>query len=115
MSPRRINQLSLLLLLAGLAAGVTVYLTAPPVDADPLGGELLSNKKHLHQLRVMGGEANVVFAEFHEWFLGLWRGPQLGLTIGVLTLGAVGIFRFLAAHPDLLGFEPVRKPPPGAS
>ena len=59
----------------------------PPAEpADPLGN-LLMQKKHMHELRVMGGTANVTMAELQAWFAGLWRGRALAGTIGVLTIG----------------------------
>lgn len=101
MSPRTINRLSVLLLTAGLGAAVAIYLTTPPETVDPLLGNPLNSKKHLHELRLMGGHANVALAEFQAWFVSLWRGQQLATTIAVLTLLVVPAFRFVARHPDL--------------
>lgn len=110
MSPRTINRFSVLLLAAGLGAAVTIYLTATPDTLDPLIGNPLHSKKHLHELRLMGGHANVALAEFQAWFVSLWRGQQLATTVAVLTLLAVPAFRFIARHPDL--FNPHGQEPP---
>ena len=110
MSPRTINRLSVLLLAAGLGAAATIYLTAAPETFDPLVGNPLHSKKHLHELRLMGGHANVALAEFQAWFVSLWHGQQLATTVAVLTLLAVPAFRFVAHHPDL--FDPHGEEPP---
>ena len=97
---RRINRISLGLLAAGLGVAAWLYFRPPAEPADPLGN-LLMQKKHMHELRVMGGTANVTMAELQAWFAGLWRGRALAGTIGVLTIGLTIIFRFVARHADL--------------
>ncbi len=112
MSPRTINRLSGALLVVGLGTGLAIYCLAEPEVFDPLLGNPLNSKKHLHELRVMGGRANVTFAEFQAWFVGLWRGPQLGLTLAVLTVIIVPVFRVVARHPELFDPRAPAPPPP---
>ena len=100
MEARRINRISLGLLVIGLGSAAYLYLRPLAEVADPLGN-LLMQKKHMHELRVMGGTANVTMAELQAWFAGLWRGRALAGTIGVLTIGLTIIFRFVARHADL--------------
>lgn len=101
LSPRRINQVSALLLLLGFGSAFVIYLRARPVVFDPFVGNPLTSKRYLHELRLMGGKANVAFAEFQAWFAGLWQGENLAVTVAVLTVIATLIFRFVAAHPEL--------------
>ena len=46
--------------------------------------------KYLRELRVMGGKANELAAEFQDWFAGLWEGEALARTIVVLISVAPG-------------------------
>ena len=76
------------------------------------------SKSHLHELRVMGGKANVAYAEFQAWLGSLWVGENLAATLAILTVVTVLVFRFVAAHPELFASEPVEiaypkiSPPP---
>jgi hypothetical protein len=99
MSRKSINQISVLLLLLGFGTALILHLTARPVTCDPLLGDPLASKKYLRELRVIGGKANVLAAEFQDWFSGLWQGEQLARTVAVLTVGATLAFRFVAQHP----------------
>ncbi len=117
MSSRRINQLSVLLLLLGFGSALLIYFRAAPVTIDPLIGNPLHSKKYMHELRVMGGHANVALAEFQAWFAERWEGENLAVTVAVLTLAVVPLFRFVARHPELFnphGIEPSpeSEPPP---
>lgn len=100
MTPRRINQLSAALLALGFGAALALYLTAQPAERDPFGN-LLTSKKHLHELRVMGGNANVAFAEFEAWLQSLWQGENRAIVIAVATVLLTLAFRFVARHPEL--------------
>ena len=103
------NRISGSLLLVGLGAALVIFLTAEPVVVDPLLGNPLDNKKYLRELRVMGGQGNVVAAEFQDWFAGLWKGRELAGTVAVLTIVTVLGFRWVASHP---GMPPAELPPP---
>lgn len=99
MSPRKINRISLGLLLLGLGGAGVIYAFAEPADDDPLLADLHSNRKYKHELAVYGGKANVVSAEFMDWFGGLWQGRNLAGTVAALTVVATLGFRFVAAPP----------------
>jgi len=103
MDRRKMNRITGGLLLLGLGSALVIYLTAAPVVVDPLLGNPMENKKYLRELRVMGGQGNVVAAEFQDWFAGLWQGRELAGTVTVLTLATVLVFRFVATHPDGTG------------
>jgi hypothetical protein len=84
------------ILVLGFAAAVVIYLTAQPPPGNPLGYDPLDTKKYLHDLEVYGGKANVLAAEFREWFDGLWHGKQLAFTVAVITVAAAFAFKFFA-------------------
>jgi hypothetical protein len=109
---RRINRISAGLLVLGLGAAAWLYIRPPAEPADPLGN-LLMQKKHMHDLRVMGGTANVTLAEFQAWFAGLWRGRALAGTVAVLAVVLALVFRFVARHADLFRPDAPLAPPGG--
>lgn len=114
MSPRRINQISLGLLLAGFGGALLIALTAVPPAEDPLLGDPRGNKKYLRELQVIGGKANVLAADFREWFSAQWEGRTLARTVAILTMGAVLLFRFVTLPPPRAGAPAAEgKRPPG--
>ena len=84
------------ILVLGFAAALVIYLTAQPPPDNPLGYDPLDTKKYLHDLEVYGGKANVIAAQFRDWFDSLWHGKQLAFTVAVLTVIAAGAFKFFA-------------------
>ena len=84
------------ILALGFAAAVLIYLTAQPPPENPLGYDPLDTKKYLHDLEVYGGKANVIAAQFRDWFDGLWHGKQLAFTVAVISVLAAGAFKFFA-------------------
>ncbi|MFL6574606.1 MAG: hypothetical protein ACJ8G4_22835 [Burkholderiales bacterium] len=56
------------------------------------------SKLYVHQLERFGGKAAVMFAQFNRWFVRLWEGRQLGITVAWITIFiAAGLF-FLVAR-----------------
>jgi hypothetical protein len=92
----RVRAVTRAILLLGFAAAVVIYLTAQPPPENPLGYDPMDTKKYLHDLEVYGGKANVLSAQFREWFDSLWHGKQLGFTVAVLTVIVAGTFKFFA-------------------
>src|SRR5512141_743477 len=80
----------------GFAAAVVIYLTAVPPPGNPLGYDPLTTKSYVHDLELFGGKANVLAAQFRDWFDSLWHGKQLAYTVAILTLLAAGTFKFFA-------------------
>jgi len=117
MDRQKMNRISGGLLLVGLGAALVIFLVAQPVVVDPLLGDPMSNKKYLRELRVMGGQGNVLAAEFQDWFAGLWEGRELADTVAVLTIGVVLVFRFVATHPGVppAAAQDEKTLPPGKS
>jgi len=73
------------ILIAGLVGAIWIYLAAVPAD-NALGYDPMQSKKYLHDLELYGGTANVLAAQFSDWFAGLWHGRNLAYTIAVLTV-----------------------------
>ncbi len=106
------NRITAVGLLLGLGSALLIYLTVAPAMVDPLLGDPFTNKKYLREMRVMGGQGNVLAAEFNDWFAGLWHGRALAGTLVVLTVGAVLVFRFVATHPGVPVAAKVDEPAP---
>ena len=115
-SQRRFRIATRAILIVGFTAAAVAYVVASVRPENPLGYDPLQTKKYLHDLEVYGGTANVLAAEFREWFAGLWYGRNLSYTIAVLTLLVVGVVRFFAVTHDeeeeQTGEEEEPKPPP---
>jgi hypothetical protein len=87
------------ILAVGFAAAILIFLIAQEPGGNPLGYDPLATKKYVHDLQVYGGTANVLAAQFTDWFVSLWQGKQLALTVAVLTVITVFVFRFFAVLP----------------
>ena len=103
MSPRSVNRITYLLLLLGFGSAIVLYLIAPPPPDESGFDDPLTNKKYVHELKVLGGRANVLAAEFEDWFAAQWHGVALARTVLVLTIGATLVFRFAATPPEPAG------------
>ena len=95
---RRWDLLPRLLLAVGLPASVVLWFVAPAKPENPLGYEPLETKKYLHDLQMYGGTANVLAAEFREWFAGLWWGRNLAITIAALSVLLALVARFFTTR-----------------
>jgi len=98
-TPQKINRVSFLLLLLGFGSALVIYLTVASASVDPLVGDPLDTKKYRRELEYYGGKANVLSAEFMDWFAGLWHGRPLAFTIATLTVAGTLAFRFVATPP----------------
>lgn len=110
---RRVRLITRAILAIGFVAAVGVYVAASARPEDPLN-EQLTSKKYLHDLEVYGGKANVLAAEFRDWFAGLWYGRNLAFTIAFLTVVTALLYRFFATPlPPPEELEDVERPRPG--
>ncbi len=97
----RRKAISAAILIAGTAAGLFLYLTAPLPD-DAARQEMEASKEYQRQLEMYGGTANVLALEIREWFDGLWHGPTLGITVVCLSaLLALVVYLALIPLPPL--------------
>ena len=92
----RVRAVTRAILVLGFAAAVVIYLTAQPPPDNPLGYDPMDTKKYLNDLELYGGKANVIAAQFRDWFDSLWHGKQLAFTLIVLTVIIAGAFKFFA-------------------
>lgn len=98
---RTLRRVTRLILAVGFGAALGAWIVAQARPENPLGYDPLDTKKYVHDLRVYGGTANVLAAEFREWFAGLWYGRNLAYTIAVLTILVVLVVRFyLLTNPE---------------
>lgn len=94
----RLYILALAILVAGMASAVIIYLVAGEVPENVLISESEDFKKYTRQLELYGGTANVLAAEFMNWFKSLWHGKSLAYTVAVITIIlSCGLF-FVAYH-----------------
>ena len=94
---RGLKYLTTAILIVGFGTAVAVYFAARARPENPLGYEPLETKQYLHDLELYGGKANVLAAEFRDWFVGLWYGRRLAVTIAVITLVLVAAVRLTFA------------------
>ena len=89
---RQLRLLGIFILTAGLLAAIGIRLRAAPDDgaADVFrAGTLLSGnaKRYENEMKSIGGQSNVMAAEFRDWFASLWHGRRLASTVAFLTVG----------------------------
>lgn len=113
MRQKRWRLLGTVVLVGGLLAAAVIYERAPAPDGQAeylvdSGTKLSGNYKRFeNEMKQIGGESNVIAAEFSDWFSALWHGRRLAGTVGVLSLAA-SLGCFLVAH--LLNFPPPPDP-----
>ena len=114
LGPRKslIRRVTRILLAVGLTTALVAYIVARQRPENPLGYDPLQTKQYRHDLEVYGGTANVLAAEFREWFAGLWYGTNLAYTIAVLTLLLVFVVRFAMTPAYPMEVEPEEPEPP---
>ena len=110
-SPARIRLATRAILVLGFAAAVVIFLTAKPPPGNPLGYDPMDTKRYLHDMEVYGGKANVLAAQFRDWFDSFWHGRTLAFTVAVLTMMAAFAYKFFATPlpPDPAATDPRQK------
>jgi hypothetical protein len=85
------------LLVVGWGAAIGVYLTA--TSEDPLPLELTQDAKlNVARLERLAGKSAVVYEQLNEALKSLWQGPNLGITLFVIT-SLVALVWFVLASP----------------
>jgi hypothetical protein len=105
----RLRLVSLAILVAGLLCSAVIFWHTSPEN--PAGYDPEDSKQYLRQMELYGGKANVLAYDFREWFIGLWHGRSLALTVAVITvlvaagfrLAAIPVPRLTRTHPGALG------------
>jgi hypothetical protein len=102
----RLYLICAIILLVGLGSASLIYLTAGNDSGDVLGYEMVGgevyqirpeeSKMYKHDLEVYGGKASVLADEFMRWFVGLWHGKSLAITIACISILVSCGFFFVA-------------------
>jgi hypothetical protein len=101
---KRLYLAGAIVLLANLIAAVIIYAMAPAPDS-AVSQYGIADPRYQIELQRIGGTAEVLMAQLHQWFDGLWQGTALAYTVavlGALLAGAcffVGYF-FADEEPD---------------
>jgi hypothetical protein len=109
-----LNLASVLILVAGLGSALVIYQRAAPEAKAVLGYEEAGgsvypvmpedSKQYERSMELYGGKANLLADQLRRWFLGLWQGKSLALTVACITLLiSLGIFfaaNFLPPPPE---------------
>jgi hypothetical protein len=104
----RLYLASVVILVAGLIGAAVIYATTPAEDSAELIYGITNDQRYIAELQRIGGTAEVVMAEFHQWFDSLWHGKPLAYTVAVLCTALAAVC-FLAAHTRI--FDPVDEQP----
>jgi hypothetical protein len=116
---------SVLILIAGLGGALAIYRSAAVGQKPVLGYEEgdgtvypvmpEDSKQYQRSMELYGGKANLLADQARRWFLGLWQGKTLALTIACITmLISFGVFfaaNFLPPPPDPGGAQKRQGPP----
>jgi len=100
----RLRFAAALILIAGLAAAIWIYLSAAPAE-DALVYDPMQSKKYLHDLELYGGKANVLAAQIMDWFESLWHGTRLAYTVACTAVVLAGVFWFAAVASEAMAAE----------
>ena len=104
----RLRIVSLVILVAGLLAAVSVYFATAPNPAAEAGYENVVvdgktymvptqwSKEYMRGLERFGGGAAVMFDRFDRWFAGLWQGRRLAVTLAWLSVFIAGAVLLVA-------------------
>ncbi|MBA4418198.1 MAG: hypothetical protein C0392_09865 [Syntrophus sp. (in: bacteria)] len=103
-----LNLISVVILLGGLGSAILIYQTAENDSNSALGYEKgyesmypvmpQDSKKHLRNLELYGGKANVLMTQLRLWLVGLWQGKSLAFMVAFFAiLLSFGVF-YAANH-----------------
>jgi len=85
---------SLVSFLCGSALSLYLYLHADDSIEGRIVEELHNTKAFRHDLEVYGGKMSLLGSQMNDWFVGLWQGRQLAVTVGCIC-GVVALALFL--------------------
>ena len=103
-----LNLISAIILLVGLGSAVLIYQASENNSNSVLGYENRyesvypitpqDSKKHLRNLELYGGKANVLMTELRLWFVELWQGKSLAFIVACFAVFlSFGVF-YTANH-----------------
>ena len=104
---------SLLILVVGLCTAATLYMTMDDSEAAEDTYQIViyngksypvpvdSDRLYLRNLEQFGGKAAVLFAQFNRWFISLWQGEALAVTVLWITIiASVAVFVLARSVPE---------------
>jgi hypothetical protein len=97
MTGRRLQIISVAILIAGLATAIGIYVSAARSTDDMVAYEIEHSKQYQRTLELYGGKANVIAVELTQWFDSLWHGTRLAYTVACATVLVAGGFWLAAA------------------
>jgi hypothetical protein len=83
---RRVHLIAVLIFLSGMSASAAIYFSAEDSSNNTFVDQFENSKLYRHNLEVIGGKMNVLADEFSRWFISLWHGRSLALTVAVITV-----------------------------
>jgi hypothetical protein len=98
----------------GFGSALIIYLAADDQPDLTPGYDALQSKAYVHDLKQYGGKANVMAAEFTDWFGGLWSGRNLAITVACLTAVVVLVMIFVTRPLDSSHENEDPHSPPGS-
>jgi hypothetical protein len=102
---RSLTRWIILIMILGFGSALIIYLAANDQPDLTPGYDALQSKAYVHDLKQYGGKANVMAAEFTEWFGGLWSGRNLAFTVACLTAFVVLVMIFVTRPLDSSSHE----------
>lgn len=85
------------ILIASLVAAAILYAVAAPPDS-AVSQYSIADPRYQIELQRIGGTAEVLMAQLHDWFNGLWQGTALAYTVAVLGIAAAGMCFFIGHY-----------------
>ncbi len=94
---KRLYLAGALVLFASLIAAAIIYAMAPAPDS-AVSQYGIADPRYQIELQRIGGTAEVLMAQLHQWFDGLWQGTALAYTVAVLGALLAGACFFIGYY-----------------
>ena len=95
-----------IIMVVGLGSAIWIYQSAGDYSGSVLGYEIISgtaypiapedSKIYRRDLEHYGGKAAIVMDDFSRWFIGLWHGKTLAITLAFISIFISLLFFFIA-------------------
>ena len=95
-----------IIMVVGLGSAIWIYQSAGDYSGSVLGYEIIDgtaypiapedSKVYRRDLEHYGGKAAIVVDDFSRWFIGLWHGKTLAITVVFISLFISLLFFFIA-------------------
>ena len=95
-----------IIMVVGLGSAIWIYQSAGNYSDSVLGYEIIDgtaypiapedSKVYRRDLEHFGGKAAIVVDDFSRWFIGLWHGKTLAITLAFISIFISLLFFFIA-------------------